>query len=657
MNIWTATMLVIAGVAVHAAVSHALLALSRETRDPSLLALAATSAAVALGAIAVGLLTMAASRESHVFLTKWLFFPASSLWTLGVVWFVAFRTGVQPKRWLAALSVAFGAVLLLNAAFPLGLLHRELGDMRSAWALGAQIMIGMDAPPHPLLLLYDLLVLVSLIFVVFAIQRSHRRLREQDKYLVLVVPLFGLALVIHLLGDYSTVFSHYLAEVGFFSAAVITSAAVQRETARTETTLRGYKTNLEAMVEQRVDELNTANAQLAREIAEHRVTEDSLRRHTAELDMLQELSQMLTSTPDLITTLSETGDYIRDHWDARHVQVDLIVQGPSGEFTLDGDARIASPAGSWLPPDLPKEFSPELFAMVEPDEPAHIDSLDPVLVYEEFERRVRPHQLGQQLLVPMLAGDMVVGLISIIRDDGLRLFTASDYRLARTVAERLAVAVENSRLLEAERRRAAADERDRLARDLHDAVTQSIYAASLIVESLPAVFERDYEEGLLNLRRLGLLTKGALAEMRTLLFELRPATLESTDLTILLERLGEVLAGHAQIPVDVDVDEDVLLPVEVRVAFYRVVQEAFSNVMKHARATRASASVTAEEDHVVLHICDDGRGFDRDSVRADHMGLRIMWERVQEVGARLEFTSTPGRGTKIVVVWPAQDPV
>src|SRR5680860_1064379 len=135
MNVWTATMLVIAGVAVHAAVSHALLAFSRETRDPALLALAATSAAVALGAIAVGLLSVASSSDSHVFLTKWLFFPASSLWTLGVVWFVAFRTGVQPKRWLAALSVAFGAVLLLNALFPLGLLHRELGEMRSARAL------------------------------------------------------------------------------------------------------------------------------------------------------------------------------------------------------------------------------------------------------------------------------------------------------------------------------------------------------------------------------------------------------------------------------------------------------------------------------------------------------------------------------------------
>jgi len=78
--------------------------------------------------------------------------------------------------------------------------------------------------------------------------------------------------------------------------------------------------------------------------------------------------------------------------------------------------------------------------------------------------------------------------------------------------------------------------------------------------------------------------------------------------------------------------------------------------MKHARATRASASVTAEEDRVFLCIRDDGRGFDRDSMRADQMGLRIMSERAETVGAHLELTSAPGGGVEIVVVWPAQGP-
>src|SRR5690606_15981616 len=152
--------------------------------------------------------------------------------------------------------------------------------------------------------------------------------------------------------------------------------------------------------------------------------------------------------------------------------------------------------------------------------------------------------------------------------------TAEERQLAGTIADALAAVTEIDRLHREETRHAAAEERQALARDLHDAVTQSIYSATLIAEALPAVYERHPEEGLRNLERLRRLVRAALAEMRTLLFELRPAALETAPLDGLLERLGDVLAGQADVEVEVEA-EDIDLPGDVKIVLYRVTQEAF----------------------------------------------------------------------------------
>ena len=183
-------------------------------------------------------------------------------------------------------------------------------------------------------------------------------------------------------------------------------------------------------------------------------------------------------------------------------------------------------------------------------------------------------------------------------------------------------------------------------------MTQSIYSASLIAEALPAVWKREPDEGLRTLETLRRLVRAALAEMRTLLFELRPATLDAAPLDTLLQRLGDSLGGQAQIPVDIHVDEDVSLPRDVKLVFYRVAQEAFSNIGKHARATRVTAVVGAQGGGAMLTVRDDGNGFDPGAVSGDHMGLRIMRERLDRVEASLAVDSAPGRGTTVTVVWP-----
>ena len=139
--------------------------------------------------------------------------------------------------------------------------------------------------------------------------------------------------------------------------------------------------------------------------------------------------------------------------------------------------------------------------------------------------------------------------------------------------------------------------------------------------------------------------RAALAEMRTLLFELRPAALETAPLDGLLERLGDALGGQTQVDVDVEVDKALDLPPDVKIVFYRVTQEAFSNIAKHARAEHVSARVLAVDGVATLTVQDDGRGFDPAAVPSGgHMGLRIMSERLERIAGTLTVESVARRG-------------
>ena len=184
-------------------------------------------------------------------------------------------------------------------------------------------------------------------------------------------------------------------------------------------------------------------------------------------------------------------------------------------------------------------------------------------------------------------------------------------------------------------------------------MTQTIYSAALIAEALPGLWERDPDAGRSSLVRLRRLVRGALAELRMLLFELRPEALDAAPLGALLDRLGEALAGQIQVPVTIRAAGDLALPRAAKLVFFRVTQEAFSNIAKHARATAVDVECVADSDGAVsLSVRDDGVGFDPGAVGPDRMGLRIMRERLDGVGASLDVDSAPGRGTTITAVWP-----
>jgi signal transduction histidine kinase len=211
-----------------------------------------------------------------------------------------------------------------------------------------------------------------------------------------------------------------------------------------------------------------------------------------------------------------------------------------------------------------------------------------------------------------------------------------------------------------------------LARNLHDAVNQSLFSAGLIAEVLPRLWDLDPVEARQSLEDLRRLTRGAMAEMRELLAELRPSVLTDSSLGDLVRQLANGFTGRTNVPASVTIAAEHVLPAGIQVALYRVCQEALNNIAKHAEASHVAIDLhfkptpaqpssplehpAAPEEMAVrsveMRIRDDGRGFDSTQPAASgHYGLSMMHERAEAAGARLSVTSQPGHGTELIVRW------
>ena len=194
-------------------------------------------------------------------------------------------------------------------------------------------------------------------------------------------------------------------------------------------------------------------------------------------------------------------------------------------------------------------------------------------------------------------------------------------------------------------------DRTRLARDLHDAVTQTLFSASLTAEVLPDLWDMDVDEAKRSTEELRQLTRGALAEMRTLLLELRPAALTQTSLKDLIKQLCDAFIGRSRLPITLIVEGERNLPPEVQIACYRIAQESLNNVFKYARATQVNVSLFLYSSGLRFEVCDNGIGFDMSTSKPTSLGMRIMHERAEAISADLHISSTPGAGTCVEVIW------
>lgn len=213
---------------------------------------------------------------------------------------------------------------------------------------------------------------------------------------------------------------------------------------------------------------------------------------------------------------------------------------------------------------------------------------------------------------------------------------------------------EQERLSEITQEMAALQERQHLARDLHDAVSQNLFAATAIAESALRSYERNPVGSAEMLQQVLTLNRAALAELRTLLLEMRPEAILKYNLSHLLRQLVEAAQGHRSLEVEMTFEvSEGNLPEVVLIALYRIAQESINNILKHSEAEKFSVYLSQQPKNVLLRITDEGRGFDM-TQSSSGFGLNTMQERAQEIGASVEIISQPGQGTTVVISWDNQ---
>lgn len=195
--------------------------------------------------------------------------------------------------------------------------------------------------------------------------------------------------------------------------------------------------------------------------------------------------------------------------------------------------------------------------------------------------------------------------------------------------------------------RSVLEERQRLARDLHDSVSQAIYGLSLGANTALTLFDTDRTKALEALNYTLGLAHTALVEMRALIFELRPDSLERDGLVLALSRHLEALEARHGIEVGLSLCQEPDVSYAVKEAVYRIALEAVQNAVKHARPSRLDVLLTCAPDSLTLEVCDNGTGFEPLADYAGHLGLRSMRERAQRMDGTLDIISAAGNGTQI----------
>ena len=252
------------------------------------------------------------------------------------------------------------------------------------------------------------------------------------------------------------------------------------------------------------------------------------------------------------------------------------------------------------------------------------------------------------MAVPLKVRDRVLGVLRV--DHGEQdFFDPERERLLTAVASQTALAMRHAHLLAQQRDIAVTAERNRIARDLHDAVSQTLFAANLLAGTLARADHID-EATRGQVQTLERLNRSALAEMRMMLFELRPDALEGVRLPELLQHAVEALSGRGGVEVTTDFSSEAGPPTAQRIELYRIAQEALSNVGRHSGASHVHVGWTVSPAGTGrLHIVDDGVGFDPQAEHPGHFGLDNMRQRAAAAGGELSIKSAPGEGTELLL--------
>ncbi len=285
-----------------------------------------------------------------------------------------------------------------------------------------------------------------------------------------------------------------------------------------------------------------------------------------------------------------------------------------------------------------------LGAMLQSPEPHRTTDITADRRFRGWWPRAHP-QMHSFLGVPIVSRREIIGAIYLTEKLDGSMFSEEDQRVIELLAAHAAIAIENARLHERSRELSIIEERNRLARDLHDSVTQRLFGVKLAAESAATLLDRDPSAASVELKRVSDLARGAMEELRAVVFELRPASLEAEGLATVLRKHVEVLRRVTGQTIDLKVCEVPRLSPECATQVLRIAQEALGNALRHAGASRIEVRLHGN----VLTVTDDGVGFDPSGpeVRGQRLGLTSMEERATEVGASLTVRSERGVGTAV----------
>jgi PAS domain S-box-containing protein len=279
------------------------------------------------------------------------------------------------------------------------------------------------------------------------------------------------------------------------------------------------------------------------------------------------------------------------------------------------------------------------------------------IIVSDFDQKNPPSELAavtglrSYIGAPIFNENELIGFVSLQARPN-NFFKPSEGIKLQIFAKQAAIAMMNAKRYEQARELAALNERQRLARELHDAVSQTLFSANVTAETI-LLSEEIPEDLTAPLTRLSQLTRGALAEMRTLLLELRPESLVNADLTELLQHLLYTVSGRKNLNVQLVNEFNGRLPPDIQMACYRIAQETINNIAKHARATQIKVELAGDSERILLSIDDDGVGFNLDEEFGGHFGLQNIRERALEIGADVTIKSELGQGTQVELFWVA----
>src|SRR4051812_21376310 len=320
----------------------------------------------------------------------------------------------------------------------------------------------------------------------------------------------------------------------------------------------------------------------------------------------------------------------------------------------DGEGAFASFITSGMSDELIEAMGPlprthgMLGAMLEERAPHRTEDITADPRFRGWWPSAHP-QMRSFLGVPVVTRGEVIGALYLTEKVDGSLFSDADQKLIELLAAHAAIAIENARLHERSRELSIVEERNRLARELHDSVIQRLFGVKLAAESAATLLERDPSKAAVELARVGELARGAMEELRAVVFELRPASLEAEGLATVLRKHVDVLRRVSGVRIELKACDVPRLAPGPATQVLRIAQEALGNALRHSGAKRIGVKLGGRGERLFLIVSDDGCGFDPagPEVRGQRLGLTSMQERATELGGTLQVESKPGAGTTV----------